>query len=216
MSTGGEPLSECIGADGGRFPLLEPAQLSATQRALHTAIAGPPRDQGPFLIADGEGRLAGPFNALLYAPEIGHAVQALGAALRFGGALPARTRELVICLIAAKADSAYEWYAHSRVAAEAGISADELAELQSGRVPATLDPAEDTAVRFAARLVDSTTMPAELHAETREHFGHSGVTELSVLVGYYRLLAGLLAAGNVPAPTDHHHTTITTNEGENP
>ncbi len=187
-------------ADGGRFPLLAPGVLDDDQLALYNTIAGPPRAGGPFLVVDDDGHLAGPFNALLYAPQIGQAVQALGAALRFGGKLPARTRELVICAVAAERCSAYEWYAHSRVALTVGITPAELENLRGGFVPAELPDDELSALTFTAALLNGRAVSDVDHAAALEHHGHEGITELSILVGYYRALSGLLAAGDVGAP----------------
>ncbi|MBE0009245.1 carboxymuconolactone decarboxylase family protein [Arthrobacter sp. AET 35A] len=195
-----QPEPQTEKAHGGRFPLLAPEALTDEQLALYNTIAGPPRAGGPFLVVDDDGHLAGPFNALLYAPQIGHAVQALGAALRFGGELSNRTRELVICAVAAERSSAYEWYAHSRVALTVGISADELESLRGGHLPADLPDDERSALTFTAALLNGRTVSTEDHATTLAHHGHSGITELSVLVGYYRALSGLLAAGAVEAP----------------
>ncbi|WP_051441781.1 carboxymuconolactone decarboxylase family protein [Arthrobacter sp. H14] len=187
-------------AQGGRFPLLVPDRLSSEQRVLYEAVAGPPRAGGPFLVVDDDGCLAGPFNVLLYSPGIGQAVEALGSALRFGGTLSDRTRELVICAVAAALDSDYEWYAHSRVARSAGISPDELETLQAGRMLQGLPADEQAALALASALLHGRGVESDIHAEALKHFGHAGITELSVLVGYYQMLAGLLAAGDVPAP----------------
>lgn len=187
-------------ARGGRFPLLDLTQLDAQQQSVYDAVAGPPRADGPFLIADDDGHLAGPFNAMLYSPAIGQALQALGTALRFGGSLAGRTRELVICAVAVAFKSDYEWYSHSRVALEAGVSSVELDSLNHGEFRATLSDAERAALRLAAALLAGNGVDDEVHAAALRHYGHAGITELSVLVGYYQTLAGLLAAGDVPAP----------------
>lgn len=187
-------------ARGGRFPLLDPARLDEQQREVYDAVAGPPRADGPFLIADDDGHLAGPFNAMLYSPAIGQALQALGSALRFGGSLAARTRELVICAVAVALDSDYEWYSHSRVATGAGVSTAELESLSNGEVPRTLSNAEKTALRLASALLAGHGVDDKVHSDALQHYGHAGITELSVLVGYYQTLTGLLAAGDVPAP----------------
>ncbi len=201
--------------DAGRFPLLTPAELSGEQRAVYSLITGPPRRDGPFTLMYDDGALTGPFNALLFSPAIGTAVQELGAVLRFGGELDGRVRELVICAISADLDSAYEWYAHSRVAATVGVEGAELDHLRRGIEPPTLSAAERAAIRLTRALLHQTTVSDDIHAEVLLHFGHAGVAELSLLVGYYRMLAGLLAAGDVPAPeTTISETTI--NKGRNP
>lgn len=196
-------------AVGGRFPLLEPAELDEAQRALYDIITDSPRKDGPFLLVDDDGRLAGPFNAMLHSPAVGEALQSLGSSLRFAGHLPARTRELVICLVAATLDSDYEWYAHSRVAREVGVDAEELAVLRRGELPPSLSHAEDATLDLAAALLRGGRIEDEVHARALPHLGHAGITELTVLVGYYQTLAGLLAVGAVPAPAQDPRPSTT-------
>lgn len=62
-----------------RLPLLHPADLDEPQRELYEAIVGGPRGVGPqlFALTDAQGRLNGPFNAMLTAPPLGHTLQQL-------------------------------------------------------------------------------------------------------------------------------------------
>lgn len=192
----------------GRLPLLDPANLDPAQRQVYDAIASGPRASGPFSVVDGAGRLLGPFNALLHQPTIGAAVERLGSALRFSGALDARTRELVICAVAARWDSGYEWYAHSRMAREVGICEDELAEVAAGRLPTGLADGESAALRLATGLLHDHAVSAEVYADVVTHHGEPGLVELCAVVGYYQLLAGLLAAVDVAAPDDTAGATV--------
>lgn len=185
-----------------RFPLLRPAAMDPEQRGLYEEITAPPRADGPFRIRHDDGTLAGPFNALLHAPAIGQAVQQLGAALRFGGALPDRTRELAICAVAASLDAGYEWYAHSRVARSVGVTDAELGQVRIGTVPDTASDREAAALLLTRELLAEAGVSDRTHALALQQLGHSGITELTVLVGYYRTLAGLLAAGDIPAPDE--------------
>lgn len=186
----------------GRLPLLEPHTLNAAQRDLYASIAQGPRATGPFSIVDPEGRLAGPFNALLHSPSIGSAVEQLGAALRFGGELDARIRELVICTVAAHWGSAYEWYAHQRVAREVGVSDGELEAVRDGRIPDGAPAAETAALELVTALLQERMVGPELYQRVVAHHGPSGLVEICAVVGYYQLLAGLLAAADVGAPDD--------------
>lgn len=185
-----------------RLPLLHPADLDTVQRSVYDAVAGGPRASAPFRSTDAQGRLLGPFNALLYAPAVGEALQRLGAVLRFEGSLPARTRELVICAVAGYWRSDYEWYAHSRVALGVGVTPDELEVLRHGETPDGLAPAEEAALRLASALLRDRFVDDGVHADAVAHHGQPGVVELCALVGYYQTLAGLLAAMDVPAPTE--------------
>lgn len=186
----------------GRLPLLAPQEMTGEQRELYEAIAGGPRAGGPFRMVDDRGRLLGPFNALLYRAPVGQAVQALGAALRFGSSLPDRTRELVICAVAAHWRSRYEWYAHSRVAQAVGVSAAELDAVGDGREPDGLAAGEAAALRLATALLRERAVDDDTHAAVVAEHGDAGVVEISVLVGYYQMLGGLLAAADVPVPQD--------------
>lgn len=196
MWTGAAPLSS-------RFPLLTPEKLSTDQRDLYGKITAGPRANGPFRIMHDDGALAGPFNALLFAPEIGNAVQALGSALRFKGSLTDRTRELVICAVAAALNSEYEWYAHSRAAVVVGVTEAELAQLTAGTVPGSASEQEKAALELTRELIAEAGISENTYAVAEQHLSHGGVAELTVLVGYYRTLAGLLAVADVPAPADN-------------
>jgi 4-carboxymuconolactone decarboxylase len=89
-----------------RLPILTPADLDDQQRVLYNAIAGGPRAAGPrlFALTDAAGRLNGPFNAMLFAPEVGTALQELGTAIRYRSSLTARIREMAILAVAAHWD----------------------------------------------------------------------------------------------------------------
>jgi 4-carboxymuconolactone decarboxylase len=63
-----------------------PGQMSE-QYALYEKIAlGPRAAESAFPFVDQAGALTGPFDAMLLNPVLGDALQALGSALRFGGA----------------------------------------------------------------------------------------------------------------------------------
>ena len=75
--------------------VLSSDEMTAEQLDLYREILGGPRGQGPRAVAlsCGAGGLAGPFNAMLYVPSVGHALQELGAAIRGRTELAPRIRE---------------------------------------------------------------------------------------------------------------------------
>jgi alkylhydroperoxidase family enzyme len=191
-----------LSEDDGRLPLWEPGTLDAAQSALYESIVDGPRATGPFSVVDPRGRLLGPFNALLHAPSIGVAVERLGTALRFGGTLEPRTRELVICTVAAHWGSDYEWYAHSRVAREVGVSEAELQSVRERAIAPGLADAEEAALRLATALLRDRRVGGDLYDAVVAHHGPAGLVEICTVVGYYQLLAGMLAAVDVGAPSE--------------
>ena len=111
----------------GRLPWPTPDELRDDQRVVYEAIVGGPRGaSSPFALTDADGRLEGPFNAMLVTPAIGAATQELGAAIRYRTSLSARQREIAILTLAVLRRSEFEWYAHERVALRAGLSRNEI------------------------------------------------------------------------------------------
>jgi len=175
------------------FPSLRPDELDFDQQAFYQALTGGRRAGATSVVplTDDEGRLAGPFAPLLYAPLVGDAVQRLGERIRYDLNLSDREREMVTLFVAGRCDSAYEVFAHRRLAPVAGVSEAEVAELAEGRQPAGIGDRERAALALARELCDGRPAP-EAVAAAVEAMGRQAVVEVTLVVGYYRMLAGLL------------------------
>ena len=184
-----------------RLPVLTPDQLNPEQKRVYDNISGDVRRQQTrrFRMVNDDGTLSGPFNALLYAPEVGDAVQRLGAALRFGSSLPGHLRELAILMVARRWRANYEWYAHAPIAAREELGEAVIEAVKAGKTP---DAGADvqTVYRFVRELVETRRVCDETYHETRALIGDQGLVELISLVGYYSLLAGLLNSFEVGVP----------------
>ena len=185
-----------------RLEKLVPAVLSAEQKQLYQVITAGPRGSGaqPFRLADPTGALEGPFNAMLLAPAVGAALQALGAAIRYQGVLPGRARELAILVVASHWDSEFEQHAHEPAALALGIGARDLAALRAGDEPDLADPVERAAVRAARALVGAGDLDDAQYRDAVERLGTDALFELTTLVGYYATLALQLRVFRVGAP----------------
>ncbi len=129
---------------------LRPAELTAVQRVLYDALASGPRaDRSPFVLVQADGSLTGPFDLMLRAPGVGSALSQLGEAIRFGGTLSDRHRELAILTVAAVRKSDYEWYAHERVARGLGWPRDDLSAVARGDIPYFRDASDAVVVAFS-------------------------------------------------------------------
>jgi 4-carboxymuconolactone decarboxylase len=181
-----------------RLPRLSPGELTDDQRALYDAIAGGPRAGGPFPLTDAAGALTGPFNAMLFAPEAGQALQRLGAAVRYETALGDRVRELAILAVAARWDCAFERYAHEPAARAAGATD---AQVAARTVPDGLDVAERAALRFVFALLDG-DVDDVTYADVVPIIGNRVAVELTTLVGYYATLALQLRVFRVTVPAE--------------
>ncbi|HEY8481528.1 MAG TPA: carboxymuconolactone decarboxylase family protein [Spirillospora sp.] len=185
-----------------RLPLLPPGSLSREQRIVYEALTGGPRgDDGlPPFMTDEEGRLLGPFNAMLYSPSVGLPLQELGAALRFRTAFTAREREIATLVVAAHTRSDYEWYAHELLARRAGLTDDEIDALRQGRAPVPADVRERIVYEATRQLLEEDDLGDAVFIEAAATLGRAAVVELVTLVGYYRALALQLRVFRVGVP----------------
>lgn len=187
---------------GGRLPLLHPANLMPEQKQLYQYL----RDtklgtkKADFQADLPDGRLLGPFNALLYRPELGRGFLGWIDAESQHTSLAAPLRQLVILAVTAVWHADYELYAHSAMGLHAGLSAATIRAIKEGREPVGLAAPEAAAYRFTRALVSQHQVPDELYQQTVAAFGLGGVVELVHLIGHYLVTSALLNAFAVPAP----------------
>jgi 4-carboxymuconolactone decarboxylase len=185
-----------------RLAVLSADEMTPDQLGLYRTILGGPRGQGPRAVAlsSGAGGLAGPFNAMLYAPAVGEALQELGAAIRFRSHLAPRVRETAILVVAQAWDCGYERAAHEPIAREAGLTEPEIEALRAGADPGFADKREDAAYAVTRALAGPGDLDDDQYATAVEVLGEEALVELSTLVGYYATLALQLRIFRVPAP----------------
>ena len=109
-----------------RLPDLPLDDMSPAQRAVHDKIVSGPR-----------GGIRGPFMAWLQSPELADRAQSLGELVRFGTSVPTRLKELGILMTARHWTAQFEWYAHEKLAREAGLEDPIIDAVRVGAVPAT-------------------------------------------------------------------------------
>ncbi len=175
-----------------RLAVLSSDEMTAEQLDLYREILGGPRGQGPraVLLSSGAGGLAGPFNAMLYAPPVGHALQELGAAIRFRTQLAPRIREMAILVVAQAWDSAYERDTHELIGRDAGLSEPEIEALRAGADPGFADKDEQVAYAVVRALAGPDADLGDQEYDTAVTvLGEQALVELTSLVGYYATLA---------------------------
>lgn len=186
----------------GDLPWLAPTELGSDATAVYNSIAGGPRAAGPqhFQLTDSNGRLEGPFNAMVVAPAIGGPLQELGSAIRYRTLLTDRAREVAILTLAAELASDFEWYAHAPIARACGISDTDIDAIRLGNEPQGLDTTEALVLQVTRSLVRDRDVTPPLAEECHTVFGSDGFVELVVLVGYYQTLDLTLRVFNTPLP----------------
>jgi len=173
-----------------RLKLLTPETMTPEQRAVAEAIQSGPRGAG----------LRGPFNALLRAPELCDLVQRVGAYVRFSSALPAPLNEMAICMAGRKWTAQYEFYAHRRLALEAGLDTAIVDAIAAGQRPAKLSDEQAAVYDFASELLGTGQVSDASYAGVKDRFGERGVMDLVGAIGYYSLVSMVLNVDRVPLP----------------
>lgn len=174
-----------------RIPAIDTRGLGPEQRSLYDAVVGGPRGSGPqhFSLVDSDGRLVGPFNAMLLQPSIGKPLQALGSALRFDSTFTPRERELAILVVAGHWGSSFESDSHTAVAKSIGLSDSEIEAAIAADPSAISDEREAAVISTVRDLVRNWTLSDEEWAASVSSVGREVLFELTTLVGYYSLLA---------------------------
>lgn len=174
---------------GRRFKPLDAEAMTPEQRRAAEGILSGPR-----------GRLAGPFDALLRSPDLADRAQRVGEYIRFGSSVPARLNELAILVTARRWTAQYEWYAHHRLAMQAGLRPEIAAAIARGERPRDMAADEAAVHDFAHQLVHTGGVSDESFAAVRELFGEQGVVDLVCACGYYCLVSFVLNVDRVPLP----------------
>jgi alkylhydroperoxidase family enzyme len=184
-----------------RLPLIAPADLTAEQRPLYDemrqGIAG---SFNAFRTEAADGALIGPWNAWLHEPAIGKAIWDLTLAMTAQASLPDPIRQIVILVVGARFDAAYELYAHIAVAEKEGMTDARLATLCANHKPVDFTPEESVAYDLASALVAGGVLPEPIYALALKTFGQHGVNEMIYLVGLYAMVSTTLNGFNVPVP----------------
>lgn len=184
-----------------RLPLLPPDHLDDVQRPLYDDMkAGIASNFADFQTIDDQGALLGPWNAWLHEPRIGGAIWNLTKAMTAEASLDDSVRQVVILVVGAHFDAAYELYAHIAVAEREGMSEARLATLCSGLKPADLSEQQSGAYDATYALVNGGVLPRPAWDQAVRLFGPHGANELVYLVGLYAMVSMTLNGFAVQVP----------------
>ena len=188
------------------MPRLKPQTfdtLDDDQRVLWDNITtgprgNPEREHGGLAGADGA--LIGPFNALFQSPLLGDAVQKLGAAVRYETSLPNDLLEVAICTMGGHWRANFEFWAHARLAKNAGVSEGAIDAIRDGEQPFFGDDRQQTVYQFGRELIENQRVSDETYGSLKGMIGERGVFEVASVMGYYALVSIGLNTFNVAMP----------------
>jgi 4-carboxymuconolactone decarboxylase len=133
--------------------------------------------------------LFGPFEPMMYSPQVMSHARAMGDYLRYKSAIGNTLSELVILITAQAWTQDYEWGVHYPIALKAGIRKEVADDIAAGRRPATMSSDEQTVYDFTRELLSSKQISDATFERVSSRFGSKGVVDMTGLVGYYTFLA---------------------------
>lgn len=184
--------AQTIGDDGARIPLLSVDEMTDEQRRFHDTVVSGPR-----------GRMIGPLRAAIHSPELAILWSSFGEFLRFNTILPARLSELAIVVTGRRWTSQVEWWAHARIAREAGVAPLAIAAIRDLASPRFTDAADFEVYEYARLLQRDGQVSDRVYGAVEQRWGTRGVVELTAVIGYYTMVAMTLNAHRIPVPDDH-------------
>ena len=146
------------------------------------------------------GSMQGPYNVLLRSPELGNLAQQFGAHTRFNSSLPLALNELAILLVARFWTCQFVWWAHKRIAREAGLDESLIQAILLGQRPQKLTVNTAVAYEFCDELLQTRSVTDKSYAAAVKLFGEAGVVDLMGTMSYYTLVSMSLNVDQYPLP----------------
>jgi 4-carboxymuconolactone decarboxylase len=190
------PASPSDTPEHGRLPGLRRDQLGQAGQQVWDNVVG----TRPSRVVDETGRLTGPFNAFVHAPDVGRHLAELGTALRFSTSIQRRLTEVVIITVGSRWKAEFEWWVHARMARQHGVPDAVVDAIGRGEDPPFTADDERIVYAAASELSNSGQLGQAAYEAAHGLLGDAGMVELVALCGYYTAISFLLNAFAVPLP----------------
>ncbi len=172
-----------------RLPTIPPAQYTAEQQQAAAEFE-----------AARKSAVFGPFEPLMYSPQLMSQARGMGDYLRYQSAIGNTLSELVILITAREWSQDFEWSVHHPIALKAGIRPDVAEAIAEGRRPAAMSPDEEIVYDYVSELLKNKQVSEATFQRAKARFGAKGVVDMTGIVGYYTFLAMQLNAARYAPP----------------
>jgi alkylhydroperoxidase family enzyme len=165
-----------------RLPYLDPKDAVPSARAAYESLPDP----------------VNIFRILLHMGESYVPMLQLGSKILTAQKLSPILRELVILHVARTSRSDYEWVHHKAHALRDGVTSAQVAALESGQISgACFDDTETVVLALADQVMTDVKPSDDMLAEARKMISDQEVTEVTLTVGFYMLMARLMETTGV-------------------
>jgi AhpD family alkylhydroperoxidase len=141
------------------------------------------------------------YRALGNHPKLAAAWTEFANSIRHDSRTPRKLRELMILRTAQLARSHYEWAQHLKMARKAGVSEQQIDELEAWRESRHFDARERAALALTEGVMAG-DVTDEIYRRAAEHFGPSEYVELCLTAAFYAMVSRMLDAMRVELDPD--------------
>ncbi len=146
------------------------------------------------------GNVSHVLRSLAHAPQGLRAFAGYGEYVRYRTTLSGRVRELTILALAC--GNQYAWTHHVPFALKEGVMQAEVDQLNAGKLATTLSTSECAAIAYAREFAQGGNVSDATFVQLHKEFGERGVTDVTLLCGYFIALASVINALRVELESD--------------
>jgi len=148
------------------------------------------------------GQLRGPHSVLLHSPALDKPALELGNYFRYSSIVKSPEKELAIITAAREKDCLYVWAAQVGAGRRGGLREEAIAVVKEKRDISELEPHEAEIVTYVRQLFRNNRVDQATFDALKHRYGEQWLIEMTAVVGYYGMLAGVVNAFEVAAPAD--------------
>jgi 4-carboxymuconolactone decarboxylase len=182
-----EPMTSTFGTFG-RYTEIPLDQMTPEQRT------------GYDLEVKERGEVPGPHKIWIQNPKLLEIMIPMGKYFQQShSSLSDAEREIVVNLTNGKWHAAYSNYEHEMIGEKAGLPPEKVQELIAGLPTSFENPRQQVVYQMTCALIAPRVVPTGLYRRAVKLLGHAGLTDLTVLIGYFTAVSLTLAAYDVPS-----------------
>lgn len=137
------------------------------------------------------------FGTLAHQPDLARRALRLGSVFLFEGKLSHRLREIAILRTAWRTAAEYEWGQHTLIGRQVGLTESEIQELMTPALVGRWSDHERSVVDGVDELCVDDKITRETWIGLGAEWAEPELVEFTLLVGYYRMLAGLMNSAEI-------------------
>jgi 4-carboxymuconolactone decarboxylase len=172
----------------GRYGEIPPEQFSPEQKEAYD-----------YILSE-RGMCPGPYRIWLQNPELLKAMTPIGVYYQKKLQISRQEHEIVTnCINGKWATAGYSNKEHEEIAEKAGLPAEKVQALIAGLPTSFEDPRQQVIYEITQTLIASRRVPQGLYEQAIDLLGDAGLTDVTVLIGYFTSVSMTLAVYDVPS-----------------